>query len=166
MGPLQGYMEEYRKQLEKGNIQKAYQGLMEYLMGLRTCFAKRYPDFVVSGSIYYGYMDMTYFSFSPESFKRRNLKVAVVFLHEHFRFEVWLAGYNKKVQVKYWELIKESSWDQYRLVPAPEGADSIIEHTLVDNPDFGDLDALTEQIERETLKFIGDVGLFLSEHRW
>jgi len=163
---LQEYMEEYKKQLEKGGIQKAYRGLMEYLMGLRTYFAKRYPDFVVSGSIYYGYMDMTYFSFSPESFKQRNLKVAVVFLHERFRFEVWLAGYNKKAQVKYWELIKDSGWDQYHLVPAPEDADSIIEHTLVDNPDFGHLDALTEQIERETLKFIGDVELFLSEHGW
>jgi hypothetical protein len=34
----------------------------------------------------------------------------------------------------------------------------------VDNPDFSDLDALTEQIERETLKFIKDVEGFLSEH--
>jgi len=30
------YMNEYKKQLEKGIIQKAYKGLMEYIMALRT----------------------------------------------------------------------------------------------------------------------------------
>jgi hypothetical protein len=43
-------------------------------------------------------MDMTNFSFIPKSFKQRNLKIAVVFIHEAFRFEAWLAGYNKQVQ--------------------------------------------------------------------
>ena len=49
-------MSEYKKQLGKGVIQEAYKGLMEYMMGLRTHFAKKYPDHFVSGSIYYGYM--------------------------------------------------------------------------------------------------------------
>jgi len=35
---------------------------------------------------------------------------------------------------------------------------------LVENPDFNDLDALTSQIEKGTLKFIEDVENFLSEH--
>ena len=56
------YMNEYKKQLKKGYIQEAYKGLMEYIMELRTQFKKKYPDYFVSGSIYYGYMDMTYFS--------------------------------------------------------------------------------------------------------
>jgi hypothetical protein len=30
------YINEYRKQLEKGAIQGAYKGLMEYIMSLRT----------------------------------------------------------------------------------------------------------------------------------
>ena len=150
-------MLDYRTQLEKGLIQKAYQGLMEYMMDLRTHFQKMYPDYVVSGSIYAGYMDMSYFSFSPQALKNRGLKIAVVFLHEAFRFEVWLAGSNKLVQSKTWKMIKESSWNQYHLVTATQGADSILEHVLVENPDFRDLDALTTQIERGTLAFIHDV---------
>ena len=59
MGSFQENMTEYRKQLEKGSIQEAYKGLMEYIMGLRTHFMKKFPDYIVSGSIYYGYMDMT-----------------------------------------------------------------------------------------------------------
>jgi len=31
-------------------------------------------------------------------------------------------------------------------------------------PDFSDLDALTKQIEKGALKFIGDVENFLSKH--
>lgn len=162
MGSFHEYMIEYRKQLQQGGIQQAYKGLMEYIMALRTHFKHKYPDYFVSGSIYYGYMDMTYFSCFPESLKQRQLKIAIVFLHEAFRFEVWLAGYNKPVQSKYWKLFKQSDWNMVHLVPTTQGADSILEHILVDNPDFRDLDVLTRQIERETLKFIEHVESFLS----
>jgi hypothetical protein len=164
MGSFHEDMSEYRKQLEKGAIQKAYHGLMEYIMDLRTQFKNKYPDYVVSGSIYYGYMDMTYFSFFPRSLQQRNLKIAVVFLHEAFRFEVWLSGYNKQVQTRYWRLFKECGWNKYHLVPTTQGVDSIVGYVLVENPDFSDLGSLTKQIESGTLKFIADVESFLSEH--
>ena len=75
-----------------------------------------------------------------------------------------MAGYNKQVQAKYWKLLKDSAWDKYPLVSSIQGADSILEHVLADHPDFRDLDALTAQIEAETLKFIGDIEGFLSAH--
>ena len=165
MGPFQEQMNEYKKQLQKGAIQKAYQGLMDYIMGLRAYFEKKYPDYSVSGSIYFGYMDMTYFSFFPESLKLRKLKVGIVFIHCTFRFEVWLVGYNKNIQAKYWKLFKESGWNKYRIPITTKGADSILENVLVKDPDFSDLDALTSQIERGTLKFIEDVEDFLSQHQ-
>lgn len=154
------YMEEYRIQLEEGYIQKAYQGLMKYIMDLRVHLKNKYPEYSLSG-IYYGYMDMTYFSFSPESLKNRKLKIAIVFVHETFKFEVWLAGSNKKVQKRYWELIKEGNWKEYHIPSTTKGVDSILEHVLVDAPDFSDLDGLTQQIEMGTLKFIEDVVNFL-----
>ena len=164
MDSLQEYMKEYRIQLGKGAIQKAYKGLMEYIMALRTHFKNNYPDYFVSGTIYYGYMDMTYFSFTPQSLKQRNLKIAIVFIHETCRFEAWLGGYNKQVQQKYWKLFKESGWNKYHIVSTTKGVDSIIESILTDNPDFSDLAAVTKQIEQGTLKFIKDVERFLSRH--
>ena len=74
-------------------------------MGLRTHFEKKYPDYFISGCVYQGYMDMTYFSFIPKSLKDIKLKPAIVFNHDAFRFEVWLAASNKEVQLKYWKLI-------------------------------------------------------------
>lgn len=161
MESLHEHMHELRKQLEKGEIQKAYQGLMEYILRLRTYFTNKYPDFYVSG-IYPGYMDMTYFSFTPEPFRQKKLRVAIVFVYDTFRFEIWLAGYNKQIQAQYWKMFKDSGWDSFPLVPATKGEDAIIRHALVSQPDFRDPEVLTDQIERETLKFIDVVTEFLS----
>lgn len=155
------YVNEYRTQMEKGVITKAYKGLMEYMQDLRTYFKNNYPDHSVSGSIYFGYMDMTYFSFFPDSFKQRQLKVAIVFIHETCRFEFWLAGTNKEIQSKYWKLFKESDWNKYPIVPTTKGVDAIIEYVMVDKPDFNDLNSLTRQIEQTTLKFIEDIESFI-----
>ncbi len=162
--PFHEYMIEYKKQVQKGDIKEAYRGLMEYFMALRSHFQNKYPDYFVSGNIYYGYMDMTYFSFIPESLKRQKLKVAIVFVHDTFRFEVWLAGYNKQVQAQYWKLFKDSGWDKYRIPSTTKGTDSIIECTLVEDPDFNDLDSLTGRVEEGTLEFIEDVEGVLSQY--
>ena len=156
------YMNEYKKQLKKGDIKEAYKGLMEYFRDLRSHFKNKYPDYFVSSSIYYGYMDMTYFSFFPKSLKRQKLKIAIVFVHDAFRFEVWLAGSNRTVQAKYWKLFRERDWRKYHIATPAKGVDAILDHILIDNPDFRDLDALTKQIERGTLKFIKDVETFLA----
>ena len=150
-------MNEYRKQMEKGVIIDAYRGLMDYFNKLRVYFQKKYPEYGVSGSVYYGFMDMTYFALFPDTLKRRKLKIAIVFLHEAFRFEVWLSAANKTVQTKYWTLVRESGWKKYRIPSTTKGVDSIIEHVAVDPPDFRDSDALTQQIERAVLTFIEDV---------
>jgi hypothetical protein len=158
------YMNEYKKQLEKGAIIQAYRGLMDYFNGLRLHFEKKYPDHPASGSVYYGFMDMTYFAIFPKSLKRRKLKIAIVFVYDTFRFEVWLSGNNRKVQAEYWKLINESGWKKYNLSPLAKGIDSILDYILVDNPDFNDLDVLTKQIENGTMKFTKDVENFLSKH--
>lgn len=162
MASFQDSMQVFRKQLQEGTIQQAYRGLMEYILNLKTYLKKKYPDYSISSSLYVGYMDMTYFSFTPPALKERNLKVAIVFNYDAFRFEVWLGGYNKQVQEACWKLFKENGWHKYHLVPTTEGMDSILEYTLVDDPDFDDLEALTKQIEMGTMRFIADIEDFLS----
>lgn len=92
--------EEYKKQMRKGIIQSAYQGLMKYFMALRTRLEKSHPKFEVSG-IQWGYMDQTYFLFHPQSLKKRGLKVAIVFVHDACRFDAWLASRNESYRKKY-----------------------------------------------------------------
>lgn len=161
MSSLNESMQAYKRQLQEGHITTAYQGLMAYFGELRSHFQRRYPDFKVPGSIYYGYMDMTYFALLPASLGARDLKIAVVFLHEAFRFEVWLAARNKTVQRQVWEQIQHSGWDRYRLTPQGQGVDAILDQILVEDPDFSDLPALTAAIDLGVLRFIRDLERFL-----
>ena len=164
MKSLNECMDEYTKQIKKGYIKTAYRGLMEYLLGLRTHFNNNYPDYFVSGNIYYGYMDMSYFSVVPKSLKSKKLKIAIVFIHEKAGFEIWLAAVNKQIQNKYWRLFIESGWSKYRIPSTTKGFDSIVEHDLVNNPNFDNLNMLTRKIENGTLEFVKDIEVFLSKH--
>ena len=40
------YIDEYRKQLEKGDIKEAYKGLMEYINDLRLHLKNKYPEHI------------------------------------------------------------------------------------------------------------------------
>ena len=64
MTTMNEFVQEYTQQLAKGSIQKAYRGIMAFMSDLRSDLIKKYPDFSVSG-LYFGYMDMTYFAFTP-----------------------------------------------------------------------------------------------------
>jgi len=109
-----------------------------------------------------GYLDMSYFALVPPSFKRRRLKIAIVFNFSAFRFEAWLSGANRQVLQKYWDLVKDARWPEYRLVPPRTWADSIVEYDLVSSPDFADVQSLTRLIEKKVAKFTNDMERFLS----
>lgn len=161
---IQKDVEELRKQLEVGSIQKAYRALISFMMGLRTHYVNKQGDSAVSG-FYQGYMDMSYFALFPPSLKPYDLKVAIVFNYAVFRFEAWLVGRNRKIQRQFWELFKDSQWGNYRIVAPAAGIDSIIECDLVRDFDLGRLDALTSEIEDATTAFIKDIEKFLSDHQ-
>ena len=155
-------MREFKQQLTKGVVQTAYRGLLEYMTGLKTHFEKNHPEVGAGGALYHGYLDMTYFPLFPTSLKQRNLKIAVVFNYEQYRFEAWLSGTNKQVLEDCWKRIKESGWKKYAVNPPGKGIDFIAVSVLAEDPDFGDLEALTGQIDKGVLQFIKDVEVFLS----
>ena len=133
-----------------------------YMMDLRMLFRNKYESYEVSG-IYQGYMDMTYFAIFPRSLKERDLKIAVVFNYEEFRFEAWLVGRNRKVQKQYWAVFRDSQCQGVRVVTPAKGVDAIVECTLAEDFDFDDLDKLTSRIEDATIGFTNRIEEFLSE---
>jgi hypothetical protein len=163
-GGIQADVEELRKQLNKGSIQKAYRALLSFMMGLRTRFEKKFGDSAVSG-LYQGYFDMTYFALFPPSLKRRDLKVAIMFNYDAFRFEAWLSARNRKIQRQYWEMFKVSPCADYRVITPAEGVDSIIECDLAKDIDLSDPEALTSRIETGTAAFIENIEKYLSRHQ-
>jgi hypothetical protein len=149
MENLNRYVAIYKEQLDKGDILVAYNELVKFVMKLRTEFIKRHSDKYSFSGILHGYMDYTYFYYSNDFLKTKKLKLGLVLNHLEMRFEVWLLGNTKPIQKKYWELSKSTKWNNGKdEMPAY----SILEAVLVENPDFNNLDKLTEQIEVKMIK--------------
>ena len=163
MRSIQADMTRFRNHLRDGAIQEGYKALLGYMADLRIEFKRRYPDYSVGG-LYQGYLDMSYFAVVPPAFKRRRLKIPIVFNYEAFRFEAWLSAANRQVLLKHWELVKDARWPEYRLVPPGAWADSIVEFDLTGNPDFAELHSLTRLVEKRVAKFINDIERHLSRH--
>jgi len=155
-------MDEYRRQVQKGDIAKAYRGLMDTMTEIKNRLAAGHPDFAVPGSLYFGYMDMTYFAFTPPGLQARKLKIAVVYDHAAGRFDVWLAAGNRGVRARYEQFFRDGGWDKTPVTKAGPGVDAILEKTVAESPDFDHPDTLAAQIEKGTMAFIRDIQEFLN----
>jgi len=162
MESLNVHILEYVLQLKEGHIQKAYKGIMTIMSGLKSHLEKNYPDYFTS-ALYFGYMDMTYFAFTPALLKQKKLKIAIVYLHKQARFEVWLGGSNRKIQAEFIERLSHKNLGGFQLSQVHPGVDSIIESVIVDQPDFDDIEELKKQVERKTMGFINDITSILDE---
>ena len=153
---------EYTAQLRKGKIQNAYKGILTFMSGLRTHMAARYPE-AAAGGLYTGAMDMTYFALTPPELKKRNFKIAVVYLHVQNSFEVWLSGSNRKVQAETIGRLAFTHTHGYTLSRAEPGVDSILTSRIIEAPDFNQLEPLMDAIERKAEAFTRDILALLDE---
>ena len=162
MQTLRESVREYTVQLQLGQIHEAYKGIMTFMSGLKTYLEGQHPDFSATG-LYFGYLDMTYFAFTPPDLKQRSLKIAIVYLHEQNRFEVWLGGANRKVQAVTIELLKGKDLDGLVLSEVKPGVDSIIEMQLVQKPDFDHSQELMLAIESKMIEFTRKIREILTQ---
>lgn len=149
MKNLNRYISIYQDQLKKGDILIAYNELVKFVMNLRTKFIKSLSDQYSFAGILHGYLDYTYFYYSNDFLKNKKIKFGLVLNHMEMRFELWLLGNTIPIQKRYWELLKNTKWNKGR-TEMPKY--SILEITLVEKPNFNDLDKLSEQIETQMIK--------------
>tara|TARA_B100000780_G_C21023031_1_gene410060 strand:- start:401 stop:889 length:489 start_codon:yes stop_codon:yes gene_type:complete len=149
MENLNKYVAVYKEQLEKGDILIAYNELVKFVMNLRTEFIKTLSDQYSFAGILHGYLDFTYFYYSNDFLKSKKLKFGLVLNHVEMRFEIWLLGNTISTQKNYWELLKNAKWNKDK-TEMPKY--SILETTLVENPDFNNLEKLTEQVKTKMIK--------------
>jgi hypothetical protein len=108
---------------------------------------------------------MTYFALFAPSLKRHDLKVAIVFNYDAFRFEAWLAARNRKIQRQYWEIFKDNALPLYRVVAPASGIDAIIEFDLARDFNLSDPNTLTSRIEDQINTFIEDIESVIVKHQ-
>jgi hypothetical protein len=102
-------------------------------------------------------MDMTYFAITTTELKDKQLKIAIVYLHQENCFELWLSATNKKIQAQYIDKLKDKDLKGYQLSVSQPGIDSIIESRIIDHPNFNESISLRVELDKLTQKFIEDV---------
>jgi hypothetical protein len=158
MKNLNKYVSVYKEQLNKGDILIAYTELVKFVMKLRTDFMKSLSEKFTFAGILHGYMDYTYFYYSNDFLNSKKLKFGLVLNHLEMRFEIWLLGNTVPIRKKYWELSKNTKWNENR-TEIPKY--SIMEVTLVKDPDFDNLDKLAELIETKMIEVSNEVEDYL-----
>ncbi|NRB52040.1 MAG: AraC family transcriptional regulator [Saprospiraceae bacterium] len=135
-----------------------YGQAITYMKTLRLYFKKAYGTLFSYGAIYRANPDFSYFSLTPAALKKLKLKFVIVWDHKASQFTICLSGQNKDIRKKYWHIFKGSHWDKYQVVHSIEKSLSIIDHPILTTANFQNPEALTKQIERESLKFIDDLS--------
>ncbi|WP_299455296.1 GyrI-like domain-containing protein [uncultured Microscilla sp.] len=148
---------DYKEQNKRGEKHLDYHQLIGYMKELRGFLHKEYSVNFKFGNLYQGSPDFSYFSFTTEELKKQKLKFVIVLNHQDLYFSICLSGQNKSIRKKYWEIFKGSDWDKYHLAESINESLSIIDHTIVKEPDFSNKKCLTEQIEKESFKFINEI---------
>ncbi len=152
MKTLNQLISNYTYCLQQGEIQIAYRWIIEFIGKLRADFIKKYP-YYDAGSVYQGYMDMSYFSINTKSLKDKGLKLAVVYLHEKGDFEVWLSARNREILKRHETVVNSIISDNTTMFHDGNNQDAIIECTLVSAPNFEDQASLLDAIEQGVEKF-------------
>ncbi len=156
---LSEYISTYKKLLDKGDIQIAYDQLLKYVMALKVHCQKANPNYTF-GTVFLGFMDYTYFYFFNDFLRSKKLRFGLVLNHSKMQFELWLMGQNTDVQTKYWDLLKNSKWNKDE-VTKPQYAE--LKAIIINNPNFDDLETLTKEIEEKTFSMVEEILDYLKK---
>ena len=157
---INSFVSAYQQQIRKGDIQKTYNFLLKYVMQVKTNIEKSFSKEYSFGNVFPGYLDFSYFYFSNDYLRNKKLRFGIVLNHREMRFELWLFGQNKKIQDRYWNILKTTPWNQGRTTKPQY---STLEVVLIDNPDFEKIDELTASILNRTIVEVDRVVAYLRE---
>ncbi len=150
-------LNEYKTLLQTTDLIEAYQEFIKLFRFLRIELEKTMTEYRFQGNIAENGMDYSYFLFWNEELKSKGLKIAVVFVHRDFRFEVWVSGFNRKYQSKYYDILKDKEIP-FELTSSPTKTDYIL-RVPADISDISNGDYVVEKI-----KSISDEILIFIKH--
>ena len=143
----------YKNIIQTTNLQEGYQEFIRLFRYLRVELEKELKEFNFSSSIVENRMDFSHFHLTSKELKGNGLKVQIVFVHKEHDFEVWISGYNRKVQCEYHDKLNNREMD-YILNQKPKEDDYILRSKIVKEVDISDGDALIAELKNEIYKII------------
>lgn len=128
------------------DLQKGYQEFLRLFRFIKNQLENDLSSFSFSGNIVENGMDYSYFQFSDSLLKSKGLKIVVAFVHKRFTFEVWLSGYNRKYQIKFYEILKTKKLD-FELNHQPSKIDYIMKSDINQSIDLSNGQAVVDAIK-------------------
>ena len=147
------YLETYKNLIISTELQQGYQEFIKLFRYLKIELEKELPLFPFSGNIVENGMDYSYFQFTNKELKEKGLKIVVAFVHKDFCFEVWVSGYNRKIQCKYYEMLKNQTL-KYSLNHNPNRVDYILKSPIDKLVDMNDGLSITKKLKANICVFI------------
>ncbi len=154
------YINDYKNIVQTTNLQNGYQEFIKFFRYLRTYLEKEMNNYDFTNNIVENNMDYSYFQFTNQNLKSRNLKIVIAFIHKKFKYEIWLSGINRKVQLNYFEFLKEKSL-LYILTNNPNKTDYILKSEISGIYNYDDLEQLLIRIKVSIEEFVRNISQYL-----
>lgn len=136
---------QYREFMLQTNVRECYQEMIHMLKVLRGTLEKDLPDFSFTGKVVENQMDVSYFQATTQELKARGLKLQVVFIHRTCQLEVWISGYNRKIQCQYYDRLQPLQCS-YERCSNPERTDYIVKTPVNKSVGVDDFSCFSEEI--------------------
>lgn len=154
-------LNDYRRLIQTTNLQESYQEFIALFRYIRVEMEKQLPEYKFQGNIAENSMDYSYFQFTNDELKKKGLKIAVVFVHRDFQFEIWLSGFNRSIQCQYCK-IWSNAIVPFELTDNPKKQDYILRIPCRDNLDLADGSCVVLELKKtifNLLEFLNQGGI-------
>lgn len=138
----------YKQLMQTTSIQESYQEFIKLFRYIRNELKNEFTEYTFSSNIEENQMDFAYFQLTTPQLKQKGLKIQIIFVHKEFQFEVWLSGYNRKIQYSYYEALKSQDIN-YILNHKPTSVDYILKSTLSNQLDISNSQLLLDCLKQE-----------------
>lgn len=109
-------------------------------------------------------MDYAYFQFTDKKLKENGLKFVIAFLYKDFQYELWLSGYNRKIQSDLHKKFSKMESSRFALTANPLRTDYVLKQRFDCNfIDFEDFDRSLEAFTKEARLIIENIIKELSK---
>lgn len=141
-------LNDYKTLIQTTNLEESYQEFIALFRYIRIEMEKQFPEYKFQGNIVENGMNYSYFQFTNDKLKNEGLKIAVVFIHRKFQFEIWLSGFNRKIQCQYYN-IWNNAFIPFELANNPNKQDYILRIPLRNDLDLADGSSVVFEIKKQ-----------------
>lgn len=136
----------YKRLMETTNIQECYQHILKFIKYISSRLEKDMITYNFMNRVVENRMDFAYFQITDKMFKELGLKIQVVFIYKTCMFEVWVSGYNRKIQENYYNKIHKLECP-FEMCIDPNKNDYIVKLPIKSNIVIDDAEKIISEIK-------------------